>query len=290
MVAPQPDGVPFAHIGIVGLGLIGGSVALAAKSVWPGVRISGIDTESICESALARGVIDDTGKGLGALAGADLIVLAAPVGQTVAMLPVLAEHVAGSSIVTDVGSTKRQVLAAAAGLPARLPFVAGHPLAGSEHSGFVNARGELFHDRPWVLTPEHDTPAEAVARVTRFITDLGARPTVMDAAEHDRLMAFVSHLPQLAASALMGVVGAAVDGPGLDMAGPGLRDTTRLASSSPSVWQDVCLSNADDISEALEALISGLQHVRDRLDRGETVTDLFDEASRYRRLLTRERR
>ena len=191
-------------------------------------------------------------------------------------------------MVTDVGGTKRQVLEAARGLPDRLTFVGGHPIAGAAKSGFVHARGTLFFERPWILTPTLDTPDDPVGQVEAFARGLGARPRRMDPGEHDRVMAFVSHLPQLAASALMGVVGQEVQTAGLSLAGGGLADTTRLAASSPGIWRDVCAGNADAISDALNALTARLTEIRDRLTREGPIDDLFDDATWWRDVLVRE--
>jgi prephenate dehydrogenase len=281
---------PFARLGIVGLGLIGGSIALGVRSVWPQVRIHAVDRPEALDVARARGAIDEGHDRLEALGGLDALILAAPIGQNVDVLGRLPDVLAGEVVVTDVGSTKQRMLEAAAGLPARLPFVPGHPLGGAARSGFAHARGTLFHDRPWILTPGPGAPEAAVARVSALAAGLGARPQRMAADEHDRAMAFVSHLPQITASVLMEVVGQAVGGRGLALAGAGLTDTTRLASSAASVWRDICETNADAIGEALDAIDARLAEVRRQLAAGEDVSGVFDDAARWRDALARQQR
>ena len=281
------DEPPFQRVAIVGLGLIGGSIALGTRTRWPGARLLAVDGPAVLEVALARGAIDEGHASTSALPRVDLLVLAAPVGQNIAILNALAEDVAGDVVITDVGGAKRRMLEAAAVLPERLAFVGGHPLGGSARSGFAHARGTLFFERPWILTPGPATSRDAVGRVETFARGLGALPRHMDADEHDRVMAFVSHLPQLVASAVMEIVGREVESQGLTLAGGGLTDTTRLAASSARIWRDVCESNADAIAVALNALTARLLEIRARLEKGESVDDVFDDAARWRDVLTR---
>jgi prephenate dehydrogenase len=198
------------------------------------------------------------------------------------LLSELPARVLDTALITDVGGTKRDIVNAARRLPPTARFVGGHPIGGAERGGFGFARPDLFKNRPWILTPVAARDADAVAELSRFVTGLGARPTVMDPAEHDTVMAFVSHLPQLAASALMDTIGGAVAGAGLSVAGRGLVDTTRLASSPASVWRDICAANADAISVALDQLIDRLNDLRADLHRGETIDAVFAGATRWR--------
>src|SRR5207244_8827561 len=165
------------------------------------------------------------------------------------------------------------IVAAARGLPARFTFVGGHPLAGAARGGLEHARPDLFVGRPWLLTPggvlEGMPPHDAVERLSAFIVALGATPRIVDADAHDRLLAFLSHLPQLTASALMQVVGEAVGNEGLALAGRGLADTTRLASSPPDIWTDIVATNADEIDVALGKLIAVLEDLRRDLGEGD---------------------
>jgi prephenate dehydrogenase len=280
---------PFSRIAIAGLGLIGGSIALALRERWPSVRVVGIDRNAIIAHALGSGAID-RGAGDASEAGeADLVILAAPVRQNVVLLAEMAQRLTSSTIVTDVGGTKRDIVAAARMLPLAAPFVGGHPIGGAERGGFGFARPDLFKGRPWILTPDDRTPVDAVERVSAFVTGLGARPSMLDADRHDRLMGYVSHLPQLTASALMEVIGSAVDSDGLTVAGRGLVDTTRLAASPPSTWVDLCAVNADVLDGALAALIARLADLRADLRRGAVIHRTFDEAARWRAELMKGR-
>src|SRR5436190_11607538 len=196
----------FDKIGIVGLGLIGGSIALRAREVCPKALVIAVDQKDVLETAMRLGAIDVAADDLVVLAEADLVVLAAPVRQNIELLEELDENVRQPAIITDTGSTKRDVVAAAAKLPPRFTFIGGHPLAGAAQGGLERARPDLFEGRPWILTTQaasdHSAPLDTLSA---FVRALGAEPRVMGAAAHDRLLAYLSHLPQLTASALMHV-------------------------------------------------------------------------------------
>jgi prephenate dehydrogenase len=212
--------------------------------------------------------------------------LAAPVLQNVAALQALPGHLERPAIVTDAGSTKRVMLDAAAGLPDHLPFIGGHPLAGAAVSGCEAARPDLFDDRPWILTPGARSPEPALEALTQFVSGLRAVPRVMDADAHDRLLAYLSHLPQLTVTALMHVVGAHAEADGLGLAGRGLRDTTRLASSPAATWRDIVATNGDNIASALDDLIAALQELRNSGADGSSALDqMFTSAARWKGVL-----
>ncbi|HEY8536695.1 MAG TPA: prephenate dehydrogenase/arogenate dehydrogenase family protein [Vicinamibacterales bacterium] len=272
----------FRRIGIVGVGLIGGSIAFATRRAFPGVTIVGVDREDVVDAGRQLGALQAGATDLGVLDGCDLIVLAAPVRQNVAVLARLPDAVRGPAIVTDAGSTKRVVVDAARHLPAHLTFIGGHPLAGSARAGLEASRADLFERRPWLLTPAAGTPRDAVERLAAFLAGIGAMPLELDPDQHDRVLAFTSHLPQLTASALMHVVGEAVGEAGLRLAGGGLADTTRVAASPASIWTDICATNADEILPALDALITTLQQLRADLDAGASIDPLFTSAQRWR--------
>lgn len=275
----------FEKIAIFGLGLIGGSIALAARQQWPGGLVIGVDDKSVLELAMLRHAIDVAADDPVVAAEADLVVLAAPVHVNTELLDEIGRHVTGQAIVTDVGSTKRSIVERSRSLPPRLAFVGGHPLGGAPRGGLGNARPDLFAGRPWLFTPADDAAGPALDRLQQFVEALGARPHVMSPAEHDRLLAFLSHLPQLAASALMHVVGSEAGGDGLALTGRGLADTTRLASSPAAIWRDICSSNADELGAALDTLIAELQQLRDNLDSGDAVDRVFDSAATWRAVL-----
>jgi prephenate dehydrogenase len=280
----RADGQPpiFAKIGIVGLGLIGGSIALAARELWPTSLVIAVDNKDVLETAMRRHAIDVAADDLIVLAEADLVVLAAPARQNIALLEALDENVHQAAVVTDTSSTKRQIVAAARTLPARFTFVGGHPLGGAAKGGLEHARPDLFRGRPWLLTPAGDGTGPALEKLMAFVRALGAEPRVVGVDAHDRLLAFLSHLPQLTASALMQVVGDAVGHDGLAFSGRGLADTTRLASSPADIWRDIAATNADEIGPALDALIAVLNDLRRDLPAGDQLTEIFTTANRWR--------
>jgi prephenate dehydrogenase len=242
------DDAPFQRIGIGGLGLMGGSVAMAVRRAWPSVSLVGCD---LTPSTRAREVVDDVVERVADLAGCDLVLLAVPTGQ----LPDSFEQLVGAgsrAVVTDIGSTKRGVMAAAASA-GLVSFVGGHPMAGAERSGLAFARADLFQDRPWLLVPGSGD-ARARTTIERFVIGLGARVEWMDAITHDRTVAYVSHLPQILAAALMNAAERAVGNSGPAVAGHAFAEMTRLASSPPAMWSGVLAENADFVSEALAAL------------------------------------
>ena len=274
----------FAKVGIVGLGLIGGSIALAARQIWPTSLVIGVDNKDVLETAMRLHAIDVAADDPYVLAEADLVILAAPVKQNIELLRDLDENITQPAIITDVGSTKRAIVDAARALPPKFVFVGGHPLGGAARGGLEHARPDLFSGRPWLLTPSTDN-GEAVEKLSAFVKALGAEPRVLDVAAHDRLLAFLSHLPQLTASALMTVVGNAVGAQGLGLSGNGLADTTRLASSPSEIWRDIAATNADEIGPALDALIDVLQELRRDLPKGERLNEVFTDAARWRSTL-----
>jgi prephenate dehydrogenase len=295
-IIQPPQAAPiFQRIGIVGLGLIGGSIALRARELWPTSLVIGVDNKDVLETAMRLHAIDVAADDLIVLAEADVVILAAPVKQNLALLAELDEHVRQPAVVTDTGSTKREIVAAAASLPPRFTFIGGHPLAGAAQGGLDHARPDLFVGRPWLLTPITNASdgarafqaSEGVDQLTAFIQALGAEPRIVPADAHDRLLAFLSHLPQFTASALMQVVGDAVGHDGLALAGRGLADTTRLASSPPEIWRDIAATNADEIGPALDAMIEVLQELRADLREGERLEEVFTEAARWRAALNR---
>ena len=283
MVQPRDAGAPpiFERVAILGLGLIGGSIALAARQIWPKALVIAVDTKDVLEQAMVKHAIDVAADEPYVISEAELVILAAPVRQNIELLAQVEEHVPGHAVITDVGSTKRAIVDAARTLPSRFTFVGGHPMAGAARGGFEFARPDLFKGRPWLFTPHTDTAGDALEKLFPFVSALGAVPKTMGVREHDELLAFLSHLPQLAASALMDVVGNAARA-GLSLAGRGLVDTTRLASSPPGIWQDIASTNADHLRTALDVLIARLTELREGLEDPDTIERLFAEAARWR--------
>jgi prephenate dehydrogenase len=276
---------PFQRVAIFGLGLIGGSIALAARRRWPSVSIVAIDRQQVVDAAVKMDIVSGGGDHLDLAAGADLVMLSAPVMQNVEALQALPDHLPGSAVITDAGSTKRVIVDAAAALPARLEFVGGHPLSGAAVSGVQAARPDLFDDRPWILTNARASQS-TVDALQQFVYGLRAVPQLMDPAEHDRLLAYLSHLPQLTVSALMHVVGAHAGAEALAYAGRGLRDTTRLASSPAATWRDIVATNRDNIATALDDLIAVLQVLK-QTDPSDSrrLDEVFLSAARWKGVL-----
>lgn len=279
---------PFERVGLVGVGLIGGSIALATRRRWPSALVVGVDRKEVLERAMRLHAIDVGADDLGMLKEVDLVVLATPIPQITAVLAELGTWVAGTAVVTDTGSTKRRIVEAGRHLPSRLPFIGGHPLAGGARGGIEHARAELFQGRLWLVTPPPDVARDAAERLEAFIRGLGASPVRVEADFHDRLLAAVSHLPQIVVSALMHTVGEWAGEQGLGLSGPGLDDTTRLASSPPELWLEVCRSNADYLGEALDALIAALVEMRRDLGgSGDAIARVLASANTWRARLDR---
>lgn len=278
----------FEKVGIVGLGLIGGSIALGARQLWPKGLVIGVDNKDVLEKAMVLHAIDVAADDLVVLAEADLVILAAPVLQNIHLLGELDEHVRVAAVVTDTSSTKRKVMSAARRLPPRLRFVGGHPLGGGATGGIEHARADLFRGRPWIFTPNDTTAAADLDRLQQFVSAFGAVPHTMTSPEHDQLLSCVSHLPQITASALMRVVGETAGERGLALSGRGLIDTTRLASSPADIWRDVASTNADQINALLEMLIAELEEIRADLTTGDRLTETFEAAQRWREILVKE--
>jgi len=248
-VTPPARGRP--TIAIVGLGLIGGSLARALSA--SRYRVLGVDRPTALRRALAaRAIARGFASVHAAAAEADVVVLAAPPAANLTILRGLTGAVRAGLVVTDVGSVKGPICREAARL--RLSgFVGGHPMAGAERSGFAASRGDLFRDRPWVLTPD-GAPRGAVARVRALVRATGARPVVVDAAVHDRTVAFLSHVPQIVAWALADAArGDALARRHLALAGPGFRDMTRLAASPRALWREILGQNRSEVGRALRA-------------------------------------
>jgi len=244
---------------IIGTGLIGGSFGLALRRAGFQGSIVGVSSERSIAEARERGAIDRGVTLEQACAESDLIFLSQPISGILETLPKLNPLVKSGALVTDAGSTKRAIVEEARRSLTRCAFLGGHPMAGKESRGAAAADADLFRDRPWVLTEELDHP---VARVLRkWIGLFGAREVILDAAAHDSLVAWSSHLPQLASTALAAALSEqAADA--AKVAGPGLMDMTRLAMSSYDLWRDILGTNREAVGVALDAYIAKLQELR----------------------------
>jgi len=278
----------FEKVTIVGLGLIGGSWGLALKKWGLAARRVGFGRASTLARALAVDAVDEGTGDLGkAVQGADLIILAAPVGAILDCIPRLKG--ASKALVTDVGSTKRLICERARDTLGADPlFLGGHPLAGKERAGVENADATLFANARYVLTPIEEGHLEdpRIKAFVSLLSAIGARPYFMEPARHDRALAFLSHLPQLVSSALASLIAEESREARLpvELAATGLRDVTRLAESPYSVWRDICLTNLENIQPALEALVAKLEFIKQHLSDRELERE-FQQASKLREKL-----
>lgn len=278
----------FGRVAIVGVGLIGGSVAAALRKRGLAVRIVG-HSPADQHKAMALDLLDEAAPSLeAAMEGADVVVLAAPVSAIVETMPRLAGCLPPGAVLTDTGSTKRSIVEAAVdGLGARLSrFVPAHPIAGSERSGPGAANADLFDGARVILSPLPFTDEDALARVDAFWRSLGARTVSMPPDAHDRLLAAVSHLPHVVAFALARALAGRDDArDALRLAGGGLRDTSRIAASSPSLWADILVDNGDAVLTALRDYERAWKTFADAVEAGDRtrLAALIAEASDWRR-------
>lgn len=270
-------------LAIVGTGLIGGSFSLALKQAGAVGEVLGVGRNP-ARLTLARelGVIDHAADWQQA-GQADCILLAMPVGETESVLRQLAPHLKAGAVITDAGSTKANVVEAARVTlgPRVVDFVPGHPIAGSEQSGPGAARADLFQGKKVVLTPQPDTRADALASVTALWQTAGAQVETLDAALHDRVFAAVSHLPHLAAFALVDELAQRADGETFfRFAASGFRDFTRIAGSNPEMWRDIALANREALLTEMDAYLAALQTLRKAVETHDahTLLELFSRA------------
>ncbi len=262
------------HLVVIGTGLIGGSLALALKRAGAVGRVTGVGrgAENL-QLAQARGIIDDwTHDAAAAMRDADIVLLAVPMAAYETVLRSIADALPDTAIVTDAGSTKQSAIAAARrALPDHSRFVPAHPIAGTEQSGAAAAFAELFNQHLCILTPQPEADAGALKRVRDMWQSAGARVICMDAREHDKFLAAVSHLPHLAAFALVNAVrkqGNEEREP-FDFAAGGFRDFTRIASSSPEMWRDIALCNREAVMFQIDALQDELKAIKLALQSGD---------------------
>jgi len=284
---------------ILGTGLIGGSFALALRKYTTDLHISGWDRPEIANQARSRNVIDEsfTGDLAPALRAADLIYIALPIGVTLDLLPEIARLAPKHALVTDACSTKLRIAQSAAenfSSPATALFLGGHPMAGRETAGIAQADADLFRNAPYALITDSSVPADSppserdprISAFLKLLEKIGARPLWLGAQQHDYAVGMVSHLPQLAAVALGSFLYDHLDENGLPItvAGPGLRDSLRLAGSPYSTWRDIVLTNREVLSAALDLFARRLDDLRERLNSRELEAD-FDAANELYKLL-----
>ncbi len=253
----------------MGLGLIGGSVGLAARN--SGWDVIGVDKPVILEEAVSLGAVDRPST-LKEVRDADLLVLAAPISKITGLV---ADLPPTDALVTDVASTKMAIVREAEAQGLR--FVGGHPMAGSQLSGVANARADLFKGARYFLTPTDKTVAADYREVAGFVRSLGAVPTAVDPQKHDLLMAALSHLPHLMAAALLKVA-SDISPEALSFAGPSFRDLTRVGASNPSLWSDIMAENAPALGEALGAFAGAMAQLGSEIQDRESMERRFREA------------
>jgi prephenate dehydrogenase len=275
------------RVAVVGVGLIGGSVALGARDRL-GAEVSGTDrSPEALAAAVERGVVDHGCRSIAeALRGAEAAFVAVPVGALPAVVDEVLAAAPEDCVVTDVGSTKRAVVAA----QSDPRFVGGHPLAGAESSGLAHARADLFEGAAWYLTPSENTSGVLYERLHRLLHGLGARPAAIDPETHDAVLATVSHLPHVLANVLVSRAAAALDSGDqrLGATGPSFRDATRVAGASSAIWTDIYLSNADVLAAEIHKLSERLNEIRGALaarDRSWLQAWNEDAAADRRRLI-----
>jgi prephenate dehydrogenase len=273
----------FDTLTIVGVGLIGGSIGLAARQRKLARRVFGVcRSDAAMARAISAAAIDSGFTSCdAAVSESDLIIFCTPVDQIAAGILSAALHCRPGTIITDTGSTKSAIVRAVeTAMPSGVPFVGGHPLAGSEKNGVEHADARLFQDRVTVLTPTQCTDAGALQRVSDFWMHLGARACTMSPEDHDRAMALTSHLPHLLAAALAGVLPEELRG----LAASGFRDTTRIAAGDPSLWTPILSQNRGAVLDAITAFKDRLDLFQQALhnDEGGQLSTLLDEGKRRR--------
>lgn len=278
----------FDKIAIIGVGLIGGSVALAARRAGLARQIVGAGRAGdALDDALRLGVIDAAASPTEAVKDADFVLLAIPVGKMPEVMAAIAPHLPQHTVVTDAGSTKGDVATAArAHMSQRLPrFVPAHPIAGAEKSGVQAAKVELFDRKNVVLTPLPENDGDAVAKTEAFWRGCGANVATMSIEAHDRIFAAVSHLPHVLAFALVEEIARRPNADQLfGFAAGGFRDFSRIAGSSPEMWRDICLANRDAMLEELDAYILRLADIRRLIETndGAQLAEVFEHARNAR--------
>lgn len=256
------------QISIIGVGLIGGSLGFASKKFYSEITIKGFDKDrSTLEKALSIGAIDFAAKNIAeAVHGSDIVVLATPVKSIVPVLKEIISYIDENAIVTDVGSTKSEIINTAKNLPGIRfdSFIGGHPMTGSEATGIDGATADLFASCYYVLTPTKETDPKKYEKLHSFLNSLGAKVIALDYEKHDKIMSFISHLPHAISAALVNTIGLnteKMENLTLLAAG-GFRDMTRIASSSPDIWVDIFSTNAKMVILAVDSFIESLRKFR----------------------------
>jgi prephenate dehydrogenase len=258
------------RLAVLGVGLIGGSIGQAAKRGL-GAEVVGWDRDQgTLAQALELGALDRAAESVAdAVAGVDAVFCAAPVNALPALVGEALAASGPETVVTDVGSTKRELVEAVRAMPASARFVGGHPLAGAETAGVGSSRPDLFEDARWYLTPTDRSEGVLLDRLHGLVSDFGARPQAIDAAEHDLAMAKISHLPHVIANVLVSRAAAGDDADRRLEVGRSFRDTTRVAGANPAIWADIFAGNGEAIAREIEEIVEELRDAADLIARGD---------------------
>ena len=279
----------FKQVTFIGMGIMAGSLALAFRKHNICRSIVGVSREETIKKAVSQKIIDkgysydNIDKGA---KGASLIILCSPINVIVEHIKQLAELTAPGTIITDVGSTKVNIMETAKSVfPEDVYFVGAHPMAGSEQSGIDNSDADIFHNKAYILVPNENTPLWVIEKLKNIIDIIGSFPVMLAAEAHDKIVAAVSHLPQILSVALMNTAGA-LDGEShenLRLAGSGFADMTRIASSSFSIWKDICETNGENIKNVISIFIRELDRLKNLIG-DEDLSREFEKSNNLREL------
>ncbi|MBU5479063.1 prephenate dehydrogenase/arogenate dehydrogenase family protein [Eubacterium sp. MSJ-13] len=278
------------NFGFVGFGLIGGSIAHALRELYPDSHIIAYNyyktkPHKKLEAAKNDGILSEISTSLCDFSKCDIIFLCAPVLTNIAYLKELTPYISDKCIITDVGSVKGNIHHAIEKLGIKRHFVGGHPMTGSEKTGYANSDSSYLKNAYYILTPTDETPEEYTLWLKNFIISAGSRCEIMDYETHDRITAAISHAPHLISASLINTVAKEdTDGSYSRLAAGGLKDITRISSSSPEMWQNICLSNPDAITSFLEKYIETLTDAKNAVSSGDAdkLMKIFENAKKYR--------
>lgn len=279
----------FNRVAIIGVGLIGASLGLEIKKKKIARHITGYGrNRGNLQTAFRKGAIDRMAGNIeGAITKADLVLLCGPVTAIKSQLKMVAASLQKGALVMDVGSTKEEILKAAKALPKTVHFIAAHPMAGTEESGAGAAKRGLFQNKICILTPAQSTSSKALNLAKKFWIKMGSRVVIISPVRHDQTLALTSHLPQMAAYALMNVVGSLPLKKIKEFSGGGLRDTTRIAASPAEMWRDIVLSNAQNLSPLLKKYAAQILKIESAIKKGKggELEKIFKQAADLRKKL-----
>lgn len=282
----------FKKITIIGVGLIGGSLGLALKEKKANFKIVGIDKQEIIEKAIARGAIDEGTVNLEkGIKEADIVIIATPVKTILNILTQINPSLKKGCVVTDTGSTKKQIVEKANEVLSKdVFFIGGHPMAGSEEYGIDSADSHLFQDKTYILTPTKKSNLIAIEKISSLIKMIGGKRLILNSLEHDRIVGTVSHLPQIMAVSLVNMVSELVrkenNNNYFKAVGEGFKDMTRIASSPYKIWEDICDTNQENILEMIQEFRNYLEVIEDKLKNDpSSLKEEFQKASKLREAL-----